>query len=71
MVLFMIIMSVPAINRVYEVLMEVPSIKNNDHPIYEVSNGDIDFEDVSFKYKPDAQKYALKNINLHIKVDKL
>lgn len=27
MVLFMIIMSVPAINRVYEVLMEVPSIK--------------------------------------------
>lgn len=67
MVLFMIIMSVPAINRVYEVLMEVPSIKNNDHPIYEVSNGDIDFEDVSFKYKPDAQKYALKNINLHIK----
>ena len=27
----------------------------------------IDFEDVSFKYKPDAQKYALKNINLHIK----
>lgn len=67
MVLFMIIMSIPAINRVYEVLMEVPSIKNNDHPIYEVSNGDIDFEDVSFKYKLDAQKYALKNINLHIK----
>ncbi len=67
MVLFMIIMSVPAINRVYEVLTEIPSIKNNDHPVYEVSNGDIDFEEVSFKYKPDAQKYALKNINLHIK----
>ena len=67
MVMFMIIMAVPAINRVYEVLTEVPSIKNNDNPIYEVKNGNIDFENVSFKYKPEAEKYALANINLHIK----
>ena len=67
MVLFMIIMSVPAINRVYEVLVEVPSIKNNENPIFEVKNGDIDFENVSFKYKKEAQKYALKDVNLHIR----
>lgn len=67
MVLFMIIMSVPAINRVYEVLTEVPSIKNNDNPIFEVKNGDIDFDNVSFKYKANAEKYALNQINLHIK----
>lgn len=67
MVLFMIVMAVPAINRVYEVLVEEPSIKNNDHPVYEVKDGDIVFENVSFKYKEDAQKFALQNINLHIK----
>ena len=67
MVLFMIMMSVPAINRVYEVLVEVPSIKNNENPIFEVKNGDIDFENVSFKYKKEAQKYALKDVNLHIR----
>ncbi len=67
MVMFMIIMAVPAINRVYEVITEVPTIKDSENPIYEVKNGDIDFDNVSFKYKEDAKKYALANINLHIK----
>ena len=67
MILFMIIMAVPAIERSYEVLTEEPTIKNPENPLFEVKNGDIDFENVSFKYKEDAEKYALANINLHIK----
>lgn len=67
MILFMIIMAVPAIERSYEVLTEESTIKNPENPLYEVKNGDIDYENVSFKYKEDAEKYALANINLHIK----
>lgn len=67
MVLFMIIMAVPAIERSYEVLTEEPTIKNKENALTSVENGDIDFENVSFKYKEDAEKYALANINLHIK----
>ena len=32
----------------------------------EVKDGSIDFENVSFKYKPDAAAYALADVNLHI-----
>lgn len=67
MILFMIVMAVPAIERSYEVLTEESTIKNPENPLYEVKNGDIDYENVSFKYKEDAEKYALANINLHIK----
>lgn len=67
MVLFMILMAIPATGRCYEVLVEVPTIKNCDNPLYEVENGDIVFDNVSFKYKKNAEKYALSDINLHIK----
>ena len=52
--------------RVCEVLIEVPTITNPSNPIFEVSDGSIDFENVSFKYKKEAEKYALADINLHI-----
>lgn len=68
MILFMVVMSVPAVHRVYEVLTEKPSIQNNDGKnIKEVQNGNIDFNNVSFKYKAEAEKFALSNVNLHIK----
>ena len=38
-----------------------------DSPVYEVPNGDIDFEHVNFAYKHGSGKYALQDINLHIK----
>lgn len=65
--LFMILMSVPCINRVYEVLSEIPSIQNNEIALKEVENGDIEFKNVSFKYKEKSKKYALSDINLKIK----
>ena len=33
----------------------------------EVSNGDIDFENVDFSYAGEGGNLSLKNINLHIK----
>ena len=67
MVFVMFSMSVASMGRVYEVLIEEPTIKNCENPIKEVSSGDILFKNVSFKYKKDAEKYALSDVNLTIK----
>lgn len=66
-VFVMFSMSVASMGRVYEVLIEEPTIKNCENPIKEVSSGDILFKNVSFKYKKDAEKYALSDVNLEIK----
>lgn len=67
MIMVMLVMSIEAIRRISEVLEEEPTITNPDNPIMEVKNGDISFKNVSFKYKENAEEYALKNINLNIK----
>lgn len=67
MIMVMLLMSVECVRRISEVLTEEPSIKNPENPFYEVSNGDITFENVNFKYKETAQKCALSNIKLDIK----
>ena len=67
MILVMISMSIESTKRIYEVLVEEPTIKNDDSPLYEVSNGDIEFRNVNFKYKKDAEANALSNINISIK----
>ena len=63
----MISMAMAAARRISEVLVEEPSIKNPENPIYEVPNGDIEFKNVSFKYSKNAEFDALSNINLKIK----
>jgi ATP-binding cassette subfamily B protein len=63
----MLVISLEAIRRVGEVLQEEPTIKNCENPIYEVPNGDIDFNNVNFKYSEHAEKNTLENINIHIK----
>ena len=67
MILVMLFISLEAIKRVSEVLMEEPTIKNPENPLYEVKNGDITFNNVNFKYKETAQNNALQNINISIK----
>ena len=67
MIMVMLVMSIEAIRRIYEVLEEKPTITNPENPITEVKNGDISFRNVSFKYKEDAERCALSNINLEIK----
>lgn len=66
-VFMMISMSTASMRRVYEVLVEKPTISNPTNPVMKVENGSIDFDNVSFKYKPEADKFALKDIDLHIK----
>lgn len=66
MVLLIITISFESAQRIIEILDEESTIKNPANPIYEVKDGSIDFENVSFKYFEKAEKPALKNINLHI-----
>ncbi|MBQ4509797.1 MAG: ABC transporter ATP-binding protein [Clostridia bacterium] len=67
MIFVMITMSSESARRICEVLNEETTIKNPENPIYEVKSGDIDFNNVKFKYAQRAEKYALCDINLHIK----
>lgn len=67
MIFVMLTMSTESASRIVEVLVEKPSITNPENPTYEVKDGTIDFENVSFKYAKSAKKYALSDINLHIK----
>ena len=67
MMLVMLLISVESIKRVAEVLREEPLITNPENPLMNVENGDIVFNNVSFKYVETAQKNTLENINLKIK----
>ena len=67
MVFVMITMAKASAERVAEILDEQPDLHNPANPIHEVKDGAIKFDDVSFSYKGDERKLALKNVNLHIK----
>ena len=67
MVFVMITMAKASAERVAEILDEQPDLHNPATPIHEVKDGAIEFDDVSFSYKGDERKLALKNVNLHIK----
>lgn len=67
MVFVFIAMCSASLKRVYEVLVEKPTIANKENAIKEIKTGDIEFDNVNFKYKLEAEKYALSDINLKIK----
>lgn len=66
MIFVMLTLSYESARRIVEVLGEEPTIVNPENPVYEVKDGSVDFEDVSFKYSGQAEKYALSDIDLHI-----
>lgn len=66
MIYVMVTMSIESMKRIVEVLEEEPSIRDTKYPSRNVPFGSIDFENVSFKYNENANKFALSNINLHI-----
>ena len=66
MVFVMITMSTESAKRIVEVLTEKSSLTDPENPVYEVKNGSIDFDHVSFKYSAKAKKFALADIDLHI-----
>lgn len=65
MVYVMITIARNSAERIVEILDEVPDIRNNDHPIMEVPNGNVVFNHVSFGYA--AGKYVLNDVDLHFK----
>lgn len=67
MIFVMITISNASMQRIYEVLKEESTIKNPENPVKTVADGSIEFDNVSFKYHEGAEKYALTDINLHIK----
>ena len=66
MVIVMIVMAIESAKRITEVLNEKSDIVNPLNPVMEVKDGSIVFENVSFKYSLQAEKYSLDNINLKI-----
>ena len=63
----MVVMSRASIQRIGEVLQEKTVLTNEENPLFEVRNGDIKFENVSFSYSHDENNLNLENINLDIK----
>ena len=67
MVLVMIIIARTSAERIVAVLNEKSNIVSPENAVKEVKDGDILFDNVSFKYSKDAERFALEGVNLHIK----
>ena len=67
MIFVMLTMSTASAKRIFEVLSEKPSIMNPEHPVMEVTDGEISFEHVSFAYENGTGENALNDISLYIK----
>lgn len=67
MVFVMITMATESGKRIVEVLREKSVLTNPEKPLYQVKDGSVDFENVSFKYDKTAERMALADINLHIR----
>ena len=66
MVFVMMIMSRAPMRRCAELLSEEPNLVSPEHPVTEVKDGSIDFENVSFRYSATAKLDALHDVSLHV-----
>ena len=67
MIFVMSVMAKASLSRISEILSEKSHITDDDaDDSATVSDGSIEFKNVSFKYSADAQNDVLKNINLSI-----
>ena len=67
MIVTMLVMSFESIRRIGEVLDEEPTIVDPENPINEVNDGSVIFNNVSFKYNKEAERYSVSNLNINIK----
>ena len=67
MIYVMLTLSAESVKRICEVLDETPALTISEAPVMSVKDGSIDFNGVNFKYSKKASKYALSNVDLHIK----
>ena len=66
MIYVMLTMSAESAKRIAEVLEETPSLTEPENPVKSVSDGSVEFKNVSFKYSKKAKLFALSGINLKI-----
>ena len=66
-VFVMITISRASAERIVEVLDEETDLSNNASPVYEVKDGSIEFQNVSFCYSDKADKMALRDVNLRVR----
>lgn len=66
MVFVMILLAQESAERIAEVLNYESDLVSPNNGITEVKNGEIEFDNVSFKYSKKSKKYALSDINLKI-----
>ena len=67
-ILIMLTMSAASADRITEVLVEEPDIVDPEHPLYEVPDGSIRFDNVHFTYKKDGEgEENLHDIDLDIR----
>lgn len=67
MIFVMITMSTASMRRISEVLREEPDLAQPAAPVKEITNGNIDFDNVHFRYHKTSEEEVLTDINLHIK----
>jgi len=67
MVFVMITMAGESTKRIIEVLSEKSTLTNPENPVFEVADGSVDFDGVSFRYSEKSERMALSGIDLHIK----
>lgn len=67
MIMVMFTMSVESAKRITEVLECKSDLVSPENGLTEVKDGSVSFENVSFKYSKEAEKFALSDINLQIK----
>ena len=66
MIMVQMIMSTASMRRIAEVINEKPTIVSPENAVSDVLDGSIEFQNVSFKYSQNAEKYALSDVNLKI-----
>lgn len=67
MIFVMVTMSMASAERIAEVLNEEADLKNPEHPDYDVCDGSIRFENVSFRYDQHSESPVLDQLNFEIR----
>ena len=65
MIFMMIVISRSSVERIIEVIDEVPDLANKEAPVMQVKDGSVRFEGVSFSYN-GSDKYCLSDVDLDI-----
>ena len=67
MVFAMITIAASSAERIAEILREQTGIREPEHPVEQVADGDVRFENVLFSYNEKAEKPVLDHVDLHFR----